>query len=241
MDTEDELRLHAYVDGELTPDQQAEVHEAIRRDRTLERRACELQNLKQQIRLAYAEPPPPRRAAQPARRAAGLRWVAGLALIALGALVGWQVQPPVATPGERLVLLDPAGRGQAPAAADSREIRIVFHLTAPEQTVAGELLDEVERMLASYDSAGRPLRIEVVSHGEGLALLRDRLSAHKDRVRSLARRYENLTFVACLNTMERLRTEQGIEVTLLPEAEVTRSGVSRVVKRQREGWAYIRV
>ena len=36
-------------------------------------------------------------------------------------------------------------------------------------------------------------------------------------------------------------TEQGIEVTRVPEAEVTRSGVSREVRLQREGWAYIRV
>lgn len=142
---------------------------------------------------------------------------------------------------ECLVVLDGDGRGQAPATAAGDALRLVFHLTAPEQTVAGDLLDEVERLLVSYRAEGRPLRVEVVSHGDGLALLRDRLSAHKARIRALARRFDNLTFVACLNTIERMRTEHGIEVVLVPEAEVTRSGVSRVVRRQREGWAYIRV
>jgi len=35
--------------------------------------------------------------------------------------------------------------------------------------------------------------------------------------------------------------ERGIEVKLIPDAEVIDSGVSHVVKRQREGWSYIRV
>ncbi len=240
MDISDELRLHAFVDGELTAEQEAELHDDMRRDRALGLRACELANLKKQVRLACAEPPPMRQRQVGALRAPAVRWVAGIALLALASLVGWQVHAPANT-GERLVVLDSEGRGQAPATADSEEVRIVFHLTAPEQTVAGDLLDEVERLLASYQAEGKPLRVEVISHGEGLALVREKLSAHKARIKALARRYENLTFVACLNTIERLRTEQGIEVVLVPEAEVTRSGISRVVKRQREGWAYIRV
>jgi intracellular sulfur oxidation DsrE/DsrF family protein len=240
MTKDDDLCLNAYIDGELSPDQQAELIEAMQRDPQLARRACELENLRKQVRLAYADPPPPARPSAGRQRWHAGRWAAGFLLVALGGLIGWLANEPPSQPG-RLVLLDSAGRGQAPAAADSPETRIVFHLTDPAQTVAGELLDEVERLLISFEEEGRPLRVEVISHGEGLGLLRERLSAHKARIRALARRFDNLTFVACLNTMERLRSEQGIEVQLVPEAEVTRSGVSRVVRRQREGWAYIRV
>lgn len=117
----------------------------------------------------------------------------------------------------------------------------MFHLNSSDQSAAGELLDEVERMLLIYRADERPLRVEIVSHGVGLALLRERLSLYKARVRELAGTFENLTFVVCLNTMERLRVEHGIEVQLVPEAELTRSGVSHVVRRQREGWSYISV
>jgi intracellular sulfur oxidation DsrE/DsrF family protein len=41
--------------------------------------------------------------------------------------------------------------------------------------------------------------------------------------------------------MDRLRVEQGIEVRLIPDAEVIDSGVDHVVTRQKEGWSYIRV
>jgi len=141
---------------------------------------------------------------------------------------------------QRLVLLDSDGRGQAPATARSQETRIVVHVTDGDMNKASDLLDEVEGLLASYEKDGRPLRVEVVSHGKGLALLRESLSTQKGRIRALSQHYHNLTFVACLNTIERLRVEKGVVVKLLPEAEVTRAGIARVVKLRREGWTYIK-
>ncbi len=244
MRSEDDLELNAFVDGELSPDQQAELLEAMRSDPELARQAFELGQLKAQLRLAYAEPPEPRRRGV---TKAGTSWraiAAGFLLLAVGIVGGWTLHahaPGLGLQGERLVVLDPEGRGQSPAVAGDRETRIVFHLTNPDQAVAGELLDDVEAMLAAYQADDRPLRVEVVSHSEGLDLLRDRLSQHKARIRDLAGRYANLTFVACQNTIDRLKVERGIEVKLVPDAEIIDSGVSHVVKRQKQGWSYIRV
>jgi len=244
MRPEDDLELTAFVDGELSHDQQAEVLEAMRTDPELARRACELGQLKAQLRLAYAHPPEPRRQGVAKVRASWQAIAAGFALLALGIVSGWALHanaPGLGQQGERFVVLDPDGRGQAPAVAADGETRIVFHLTDPDQAVAGELLDDVEAMLAAYRADGRPLRVEVVSHSEGLGLLRERLSQHKTRIRELAGQYANLTFVACQNTIDRLELENGVEVRLVPDAEVIDSGVSHVVKRQKQGWSYIRV
>lgn len=240
MNTEDQVQLNAYVDGELSNQQQARMLELMQQDQEVARQVRETKQLKNWLQLAYADPPKNTTArVAPVRVQTFLPWVAAVLLVCGGALIGWLAHP--VAPPERLVVLDGAGRGQAPATADSPETRIAFHLTSPEQTVAGELLDEVETMLVSYEQQGRPLRVEIISNGEGLGLLRERLTAHRDRIARMAERYDNLTFVACLNTVERLRNEQGIEVRLVPGAQVTRSGVTRVVRRQREGWAYIRV
>lgn len=244
MRSEDDLELNAFVDGELSPDQQAELLESMRSDPDLARQACELGQLKAQVRLAYADPP--RRQTQ-SQTKAGASWqaiAAGFVLLAFGLVSGWLLHanaPGLGIEANRFVVLDPEGRGQAPAAAGDAETRIVFHLTDPDQTVAGELLDEVEVMLAAYRADGRALRVEVVSHSEGLNLLRDRLSRHKARIHDLAGQFSNLTFVACQNTINRLKVEHGIEVKLVPDAEVIDSGVNHVVKRQKEGWSYIRV
>lgn len=242
MRSNDDMELNAFIDGELSTEQQAELLEAMRADPELARQACELSQLKAQLRLAYATPPQPRRRAVNKAKSSWQAIAASVALLAVGLVSGWLLHakaPEWYTGTDRIVVLDPDGRGQSPAVAD--ETRIVFHLTNPDQTVAGELLDEVEGMLTAYQAEGRPLRVEVVSHSEGLNLLRESLTLHKGRIHRLAEKFTNLTFVACRNTIERLKVERGIEVRLIPDAEVIDSGVTHVVKRQREGWSYIRV
>jgi intracellular sulfur oxidation DsrE/DsrF family protein len=244
MKPTDELELNAFIDGELSADQQAELLEAMRDDPELARQLCELGQLKAQLRLAYAHPPQPRQRVVAKVKASWWAVAASTALLAVGLVSGWVLHakaPEWRAEASRFVVLDPDGRGQRPAVASEEETRIVFHLTNPNQTVAGELLDEVEGMLKAYRADNRPLRVEIVSHSEGLDLLRERLSQHKERIHQLAGQYENLTFVACKNTMDRLRVEKGIEVSLIPDAEVIDSGVNHVVKRQKEGWSYIRV
>lgn len=244
MSPENELDLNAYIDGELTSSQEAEFLEALRDDPELARRTCEMSHLKAQLRVAYADLPQP---VQPVSRTVRDSWqaiAAGVVMLAVGIVGGWIAKDrnlDLLGEAERFVVLDPDGRGQAPAVAEEGEMRIVFHLTNPDQTVAGELLDDVEGMLTAYQANGRPLRVEVVSHSDGLGLLRERLSKHKPRIHELSERFANLTFVACQNSIDRLKIEHGIEVQLLPDAEVIDSGVSHVVERQKQGWSYIRV
>jgi uncharacterized protein len=244
MNTDHELDLNAFVDNELTPDQQAEFLEAMRRDPELAREVCAVGRMKAQLRLAYADPPAPQRAS-PRNAASGWRpLAAGVALLAVGLAGGWLMHgSSVATPdaAQRFVVLDPAGRGQGPAQSGFEETRIVFHLTNADPGVAGELLDEVENLLLAYAADRRPLRVEVVTHSDGLDLLRRSLTVYEERIHRLARAFDNLTFVACKNTIDRLRVERGIEVDLVPDAEIIESGVSHVVERQRQGWSYIRV
>lgn len=232
--------LHALVDGELPAGRQAEIMEAIAADAVLARRVCELRHLKAQVRLAYELPDTAPEQSEPARRNGWQAVAAGLLIALLSGVSGWLMNPG-SSDAERLVLLDQAGHGQAPAVAENGETRIVVHLTNPSMTVAEDLLNEVDSLLLAYEEQGQPLRLEVISNGPGLALLRERLSTHQDRIHQLAQRFPNLTFVACLNTINRLRVDKGIEVRLVPDAEVTRSGVSRVVKRQQAGWTYIKV
>lgn len=246
MKRHDDLELNAFVDGELSGDQQAEILEAMRDDNTLARAACELGQLKATVRLAYAEPPRPQRRAAARVRESWRAIAAGVVLLAVGMLSGWLLHSGAPTPQtetHRFVVLDPDGSGQAPvvAAQAQAQTRIVFHVTQADPDIAGELLDEVEQMLHAYENERRPLRVEVVSHSDGLDLLRVGLSAHQQRIQAMAGRFANLTFVACQNTIDRLRVENGIEVELVPGAELTESGVSHVVERQQQGWSYIRV
>jgi len=67
------------------------------------------------------------------------------------------------------------------------------------------------------------------------------MSMFKDRIHEMSQRYANLTFVACKNTIDRVEVQHGVDVKIVPDAEIINSGVDYVVKRQQEGWIYIRV
>jgi intracellular sulfur oxidation DsrE/DsrF family protein len=240
MRKNDELEINAYVDGELSDEDRIEMLTAMRANPELAREACELTNLKSQLQLAYANPPGIDTCSAGQRRSPWTAIAASLVMLSAGLTGGWMLGHAPAS-SERFVVLDSEGRGQAPATAESPETRIVFHLTTPDQTEAGELLRDVEQMLKAYQRDGQPLRVEIVSHGDGLDLLRTRLSKHQDKIHELSSVFENLTFVACKNTIDRVEVSEGIEINIVPDAEIIDSGVNHVVKRQKEGWAYIRV
>ena len=238
MNGDHDLELNAYLDGELSDEQRREVEHMLDDDDALRRRLARLRRLKAELVHSFPLAVAGGEGASPLRRRLAFAGIAVLLVLA-GFLLG--VLTTGLAPGERYVLIDDGGRALRPAAVDSGETRIVFHLTNPDQVVAGEMLDEVENLLLRYRERGELLRVEIVSHGAGLPLLRQRLSEHRQRIAALARSFDNLAFVACQNTIDRLRVEKGVEVTLLPQAEIIDSGVSHVVKRQMEGWSYIRV
>lgn len=233
--------LNALLDREYSAREQARLMRTVNSDPEAARRLCELRALKETVQIAYAElPVTDLKIRKPAGR---MRWLAAAAslLLALLLVAGLAVGPDPTGMAERFAMLDPSGAGQAPASAQSEEMRVVFHVQDMRQVSAAEVLDEVESLLLDFQLRHQPVRVEVVAHGEGLGLLRADMSVESGRIARMARDYPRLTFVACLNTIDRLKNEQGINVVLLPEAQTTVSGVAHLVRLQREGWFYIQV
>ena len=238
-----EENLNAVLDGEYSASQQVELLSQLQQDEETTTELCKLRTVKQLVKTAYREVPGAEDKPRFSRSRIWPLASAASVVLALAATLMLASQHHGANPGApvRVAVLDPDGRGQQPAVVEDEETRIVLHLLSPDMQVAEELLDEVEALLAEHRSSGRNLRVEIVAHSEGLALLRQELSTQRARIARLADQYPNLAFVACMNTVERLRVEQGVEVALLPQARITGSGVAHVVARQREGWAYIKV
>jgi hypothetical protein len=76
--------------------------------------------------------------------------------------------------------------------------------------------------------------VEVVAYGPGLAMLKTG-SAVAARVASASA--QDVGIIACENTMKTTKVERS---QILPGVKFVDAGVVHIMKRQREGWGYVR-
>ena len=81
------------------------------------------------------------------------------------------------------------------------------------------------------------VEIEIVAFGPGITLLTDK-SRQVKRVESLA--LQDISFSACLNSIEKLESVSGSKVELLEGVGTVRAGVARIIELQEDGYSYIR-
>lgn len=112
---------------------------------------------------------------------------------------------------------------------------IVFELTSDGKDQWEGVLNNVENVREALGPDDT--QVEVVLHAKGIGLV---LAATGDdelqsRVRTLAG--QGVVFAACSNTMKKRDLSRE---DLLAEAVVVDSGVAQVVRRQEQGWSYIK-
>jgi intracellular sulfur oxidation DsrE/DsrF family protein len=250
--------LNAFVDGQLTPDEQSRALVEISQDENVNRQVCELRKVRDLVQLAYAElPVPPRDTLHTgARHWLGLGLAASVAL-AIGIAVGWtlhqptSVESPTARPVEihtihaqsvPTTLASVAARTPAappPRAAGPDFAKVLIHVNDDDTQLLAQTLDEVENLLEHYRAQRQQALVEVVINGPGLALVRQDVTRFAERIHQLQEEYDNVTFAACQNTIDRLRREKGITARLLPGVVVIDSGMAQLMRRQNQGWVYI--
>ncbi len=240
-ETISEELLNAFVDGELDEGERQRILELQLQDPQIARKVQELERLKGLVKAARPvdESPAsglPRRGSTGVTRAK-LASVAVLLGVVLGAWLYWPegtpqlAGRPEPTAQDVYTLVNP-GTGLV-------DMKVVIHFTRSQREAAKALLDQVEYLLERAQRTDRRVRVEVVAHGKGLYLLRDGVSPFPERIRALHERFDNLTFLACEKTMTKLKQAKKIDVELLPDATVVRSGIEQIRLRRSQGWDYI--
>lgn len=173
-----------------------------------------------------------------------------------------RIAPPT-TPGKPIVAVAPApedfsvppltGLLSVPAVApetpvvarkeipDSTQPRVLIHLARDDTAQLRQALDDIEDLLKHYRETRQNARVEVVVNGGGLELVRTDTTVFASRIQRLQREYSNLTFAACQNTIDRLASELGTRIQLLPGVITIDSGMAEIMRRQNQGWAYLQV
>lgn len=130
------------------------------------------------------------------------------------------------------VTIMPALAQQSQAEVDLAEHHIVFQLTSADTNVHKMLV----RQLGNVLNAAPNSKVEVVCHSQGIDILRSNLTVVYPKIKELTAK--GIQFVGCENT---LRERKIAREEIIPEATFVKAGIMEIVKKQEEGWSYIRV
>lgn len=111
--------------------------------------------------------------------------------------------------------------------------RVVFEVNVHGTEQWQGTLNNVENLQKAF---GRETtEIEVVVHGKGLGLILKTNEAMRERIQLISD--AAVHFAACENTMRRMNLKRE---DLMPFATTVDSGVAEVVRKQEDGWSYIK-
>ena len=223
--------LHAFIDGQLPGPDRERLLTAMETDPALADRICGLQRTKAWVNLAFEEvhatprPLPALRSGRNWPRLFGL--AASLLLLATGAVLGWMLSPS-AEPLQSVVLRD----------LEAGHHKVLLHIDRSDRERFDEILDGAEQLLKNYKERG--FEVEVVANAGGVDLMRADVSPYAVRVSRLLEEHDNLRFIACINTLQRLK-DNGITPVMIERTRHDTTAIGHIIHRLQEGWAYIRV
>lgn len=114
---------------------------------------------------------------------------------------------------------------------DLAQHKIVFQLTSADTNVHKMLVRQLGNVLAAAPNS----TVEVVCHGPGIAMLTTKQTIVQPKIIEL--KGKGIQFVVCENT---LRERKVTKEEIIPEAGFVKAGIIEIVKKQEEGWSYIR-
>ena len=117
------------------------------------------------------------------------------------------------------------------ASAQEKKLSVVWDLSSADTTVQAAVFRQINNAKAQVPD----LQIEVVFHGQAVfAVMNDSLQ-FASRVK-LAKE-KGVTLAVCNNSLKRLKIDPS---RLMPETTVVPSAVVELIKKQADGWSYLK-
>jgi len=110
---------------------------------------------------------------------------------------------------------------------------VVFHLDEHSKGRADQVLRNIENLLA--DLGEDNVEVELVANGGGVKELVKGTDSHADQVAKLV--VLGVRFVVCAHSLKMMDINKE---SLLESVDVVSAGVGELVKKQAQGWAYIK-
>jgi hypothetical protein len=127
-----------------------------------------------------------------------------------------------------------------PATATSQDHRLILQVNTNDPAAMNLALNNAMNVSQYYKDRGEKVKIEVVTFGAGLNMLREDTSPVKARIETMALSTPEVSFKACGNTQENMRKAEDKEIRIIPQAQIVKSGVVRVMELEEQGWTYVK-
>jgi intracellular sulfur oxidation DsrE/DsrF family protein len=115
--------------------------------------------------------------------------------------------------------------------AQEKKLSVVWDLSSADTTVQAAVFRQINNARAQVPD----LQVEVVFHGQAiLAVMNDSLQ-FASRVKMA--KEKGVTLAVCNNSLKRLKIDPS---KLMPETTVVPSAVVELIKKQAEGWSYLK-
>jgi intracellular sulfur oxidation DsrE/DsrF family protein len=136
-------------------------------------------------------------------------------------------------------------RERAPLAAMARAAdpithHLILQVNTNDPAAMNLTLNNATNVAQYYKELGEKVKVEVVTFGPGLHMLRADTSPVKARIEEMMLSTPEVSFKACGNTQERMYKAENKDIAIIPQAEVVKSGVVRVIELQEKGWSYVK-
>jgi len=128
----------------------------------------------------------------------------------------------------------------SPAPEQKKEHHLILQVNTNDPAAMNLALNNATNVTQYYKDAGEKVKIEVVTFGPGLHMLREDTSPVKTRIEEMALSTPEVSFKACGNTQEKMQKAENKDIPIVRQAEVVKSGVVRVMELQELGWAYVK-
>jgi intracellular sulfur oxidation DsrE/DsrF family protein len=131
-------------------------------------------------------------------------------------------------------------RADQPPAAKAKEHRLVLQVNTNDPAAMNLALNNATNVTQYYSELGEKVKVEVITFGPGLHMLREDTSPVKARIETMALSTPEVSFKACGNTRENMRKAEDKDIPIIQQAQMVKSGVVRVMELQEQGWSYVK-
>lgn len=121
-----------------------------------------------------------------------------------------------------------------------KEHRLILQVNTNDAAAMNLALNNAMNVTQYYKQLRQKVKIEVITFGPGLNMLREDTSPVKARIETMALGAPEVSFKACGNTQENMRKAENKDIPIIPQAQVVKSGVVRVMELQEQGWTYVK-